>query len=273
MKITTKTTKEQLKSFLGANVHLVRKEDKGLFDQLVYADSMLAKDSNKVTRKDLVDLAKSVMQVLGDKCVDPTLEPVAENSVKKLTKKANDKKVETKKEETVQTEEISSEGTKEEGKQNKKSTKKSVGSKVEVTSKPKKTVPSEKVLVMADSFPQTLIQDDETFEMATDIETMEDLYKAYEDGDTVVFAFYWTARHLKQYHYSNGVLPHPKEFPNNLDLSTAIYVSDSFKIAYAVSSYTEASYVVLPEDLEQYEGLRYSSGIEYQLYRLVNTEE
>ena len=93
MKITTKTTKEQLKSFLGANAMKVKKADKDLFDQIAYASKMAKKDDSKVTRKDLVDLVKSVMSVLGDKCVEPALAqetpatPQAENSGKKLTGK------------------------------------------------------------------------------------------------------------------------------------------------------------------------------------------
>lgn len=274
MKITTKTTKEQLKSFLGANVHLVQKEDKGLFDQLVYADNMLAKDSNKVTRKDLVDLAKSVMQVLGDKCVDPTLEPVAENSVKKLTKKANDKKVETKSEETVQTEEISSEGTKEEGKQNKKSTKKSLGKKED---KPNKgvSVPKQTEKEGDRLFPKTLTQDGDTFELADDIRDMEDLYKALENEETIVFAFHWTAKDIKQFGYYNNQLPCPKSFPHDLDLCTALHISEELKVAYALSMYTEANYAIFPRDLEWDDdtNMRYCAGIEHQIYRLVDSED
>lgn len=48
MKITTKTTKEQLKSFLGANAKAVKTADKDLFDQIAYADKMAKKDDSKV---------------------------------------------------------------------------------------------------------------------------------------------------------------------------------------------------------------------------------
>ena len=71
MKITAKTTKEQLKTFLGMNASAVKEADKDLFDRLVYADKMLRKDESKVQRKDLVDLAKDVIKALGDKCVEP----------------------------------------------------------------------------------------------------------------------------------------------------------------------------------------------------------
>ena len=273
MKITTKTTKEQLKSFLGANASIVRKEDKGLFDQLAYADSMMAKDSNKVTRKDLVDLAKSVMQVLGDKCVEPTLTPVAENSTKKLTKAK--KQEETKKDETVQTEErTSSEGTKEEGKQTKKSTKKSLGKKED---KPTKgvSVPKQTEKEGDRVFPKTLTQDGDTFELADDIRDMEDLYKALENEETIVFAFRWTAKDIKQFGYYNNQLPCPKSFPHDLDLCTALHISEELKVAYALSMYTEANYAIFPQDLEWDDNtnMRFCAGIEHQIYRLVDSED
>ena len=55
MKITTKTNKETLKTFLGLNAKAVKEQDKNLFDQMMYTDKMLRKDESKVTRKDLVD--------------------------------------------------------------------------------------------------------------------------------------------------------------------------------------------------------------------------
>ena len=133
MKITTKTTKEQLKSFLGANAKAVKTADKDLFDQIAYADKMAKKDDSKVTRKDLVDLVKSVISLLGDKCVEPALAqekapatPQAENSVKKLAKGVS-KKQETK-EETSSEESGESEKTAEEtqGAEEKKAPKKAM---------------------------------------------------------------------------------------------------------------------------------------------------
>ena len=67
MKITAKTTKEQLKSFIGANVKAVKKQDKDLYDRIAYADQMAKKDDSKVTRKDLADLAKEVIERNGRK--------------------------------------------------------------------------------------------------------------------------------------------------------------------------------------------------------------
>ena len=281
MKITTKTTKEQLKSFLGANAKAVKTADKDLFDQISYADKMAKKDDSKVTRKDLVDLVKSVITLLGDKCVEPALAqekapatPQAENSVKKLAKGVS-KKQETK-EETSSEESGESEKTAEEtqGADEKKAPKKSLGGKKKpATKKEGVTVlegsENQKTVQMAKQFPQTIEVGDSKYELATDIKTMEDLYEALNKDEEIVFAYYWTKRHLKQFNYFGQLLGQPKSFDNDLDLCTAIYVSDEKKVAYQVSMYTEAFYTVLPEHFDEEDGIRVAGGIEFQIYRAV----
>lgn len=282
MKITTKTTKEQLKSFLGANAKAVKTADKDLFDQIAYADKMAKKDDSKVTRKDLVDLVKSVIALLGDKCVEPALAqekapatPQAENSVKKLAKGVS-KKQETK-EETSSEESGESEKTAEEtqGAEEKKAPKKSLsGKKKPATKKEGVTVlntdaDSEKAVQLAKAFPKTLEVGDSKYELAEDIKTLDDLYEALNKDEEIVFAYYWTKRHLKQFSYFGGWLGQPKSFDNDLDLATAIYVSDEKKVSYQVSMYTEAIYTILPTDFEETDGVRVAGGIEYQIYRAV----
>ena len=282
MKITTKTTKEQLKSFLGANAKAVKTADKDLFDQIAYADKMAKKDDSKVTRKDLVDLVKSVITLLGDKCVEPALAqekapatPQAENSVKKLAKGVS-KKQETK-EETSSKESGESEKTAEEtqGAEEKKAPKKSLGGKKKpATKKEGVTVlntdaDSEKAVQLAKAFPKTLEVGDSKYELAEDIKTLDDLYEALNKDEEIVFAYYWTKRHLKQFSYFGGWLGQPKSFDNDLDLATAIYVSDEKKVSYQVSMYTEAIYTILPTDFEETDGVRVAGGIEYQIYRAV----
>lgn len=282
MKITTKTTKEQLKSFLGANAKAVKTADKDLFDQIAYADKMAKKDDSKVTRKDLVDLVKSVISLLGDKCVEPALAqekapatPQAENSVKKLAKGVS-KKQETK-EETSSEESGESENTAEEtqGADEKKAPKKSLGGKKKpATKKEGVTVlntdaDSEKAVQLAKAFPKTLEVGDSKYELAEDIKTLDDLYEALNKDEEIVFAYYWTKRHLKQFSYFGGWLGQPKSFDNDLDLATAIYVSDEKKVSYQVSMYTEAIYTILPTDFEETDGVRVAGGIEYQIYRAV----
>lgn len=284
MKITTKTTKEQLKSFLGANAKAVKTADKDLFDQIAYADKMAKKDDSKVTRKDLVDLVKSVIALLGDKCVEPALAqektpatPQAENSVKKLAKGVS-KKQETK-EESSSKESGESEKTAKEtqGADEKKAPKKSLGGKKKpATKKEGVTVlntdadtNSEKAVQLAKAFPKTLEVGDSKYELAEDIKTLDDLYEALNKDEEIVFAYYWTKRHLKQFPYFGGWLGQPKSFDNDLDLATAIYVSDEKKVSYQVSMYTEAIYTILPTDFEETDGVRVAGGIEYQIYRAV----
>lgn len=283
MKITTKTTKEQLKSFLGANAKAVKTQDKDLFDQIAYADKMAKKDDSKVTRKDLVDLVKSVIALLGDKCVEPALAqekapatPQAENSVKKLAKGVS-KKQETK-EDTSSEESGESEKTAEETQgadEKKEAPKKSLGGKKKpATKKEGVTVlntdaDSEKAVQLAKAFPKTLEVGDSKYELAEDIKTLDDLYEALNKDEEIVFAYYWTKRHLKQFSYFGGWLGQPKSFDNDLDLATAIYVSDEKKVSYQVSMYTEAIYTILPTDFEETDGVRVAGGIEYQIYRAV----
>lgn len=287
MKITTKTTRDQLKSFLGANVKAVKAQDKDLYNRIAYVDKMIKTDESKVTRKDLVDLAKDVIALLGDKIVEPIApktpaEPQAENSVKKLAKGVS-KKQEVKAEESSEVSgesEKTAEETQEEAKTEKvdnKSAKKSLGGKKKpATKKEGVTVlntdadtNSEKAVQLAKAFPKTLEVGDSKYELAEDIKTLDDLYEALNKDEEIVFAYYWTKRHLKQFSYFGGWLGQPKSFDNDLDLATAIYVSDEKKVSYQVSMYTEAIYTILPTDFEETDGVRVAGGIEYQIYRAV----
>ena len=266
MKITAKTNKETLKKALELNTSLVEKTNKELYDKIAYANKMLATDENKVTRKDLVDLVKETMSVLGDKFVEPTTEeapktetpkaePKAENSTKKLNKKKAEPKEEPKKEEAKAE-------PKEEKVEAKKSSKKSLNKKKE---EPKKEEPK----VESELFPQTLELGDTKYRLAPEIKTMDDFYKEIENDADIKFAFYWTRTHLKQNDYFNHLLGKPKSFPNDLDIATPIYVSEEKLIAYFVSDYTEACYNTLPEDFEEVDGIRYAGTMEFQIYKAI----
>lgn len=266
MKITAKTTKQELKDFLGANAKAVSKKDKNLFERLAYADAMLKKDEKQVTRRDLAELAKEVIRVLGTKVVTPALaetpaetptpvEVKAENSVKKAGKGVA--KVQKAQEEAE------------------KPAKKSLGKKKE--SKNDVTVldgaENKKAVQLAKQFPETLEVGENKYEIAHDIKTMDDCYEAMTEDQEIVFAFYWTKRHLKQFPYFNGVLGQPKEFEHDLDLCSCIYVSDEKRVAYNVSMYTDAVYAIIPSDFVEEDGIRFASGIEFQIYRAVASEE
>ena len=271
MKITSKTTKQELANVLGAKAKVVKKQDKNLYDQVAYTSNMMKKDEKKVTRRDLVDLVKDVMKALGDKFVEPALaqetpapavQPQAENAVTKLTQGVS-KKQEMK----PATEESKAEQGAE------KAPKKSLGKK-STTKKSKEGVTdlepatsSDKAVQLAKMFPKEISVGDDTYELAEDIKTFDDLYDALEKDEDIVFAYYWTKRHLKQFDYFMGWLGQPKSFDNDLDLATAMYVSDEKKVAYQISMYTEAVYTILPTDFEEVDGVRVAGGIEYQIYR------
>lgn len=260
MKITTKTTKEQLKNFLGANVKAVKKMDKDLFDQIAYADKIAKTDDSKVTRKDLMDLARAVMKLLGDKCVEPALAqeapatPVAENSVKKLTKKKT-------------TKEPVEEEPKEEPK--KKVTSKTSTKPKKESVKVKEGTDKPQITPLAEMFPEVLTVGDAEYKIARDIKNMDDLYEAFSKDENIVLAFYWSKRLLKQFGYGDGSLKAPSSFEQDLDVTSCIYVSDEKLVSYHISMYTEALYQVMPDAIEEIDGCRYSNGIEYQIYRAV----
>ena len=276
MKITSKTTKKELAEILGANAKVVKAQDKNLYDQVAYTSNMMKKDEKKVTRRDLVDLVKDVMKALGDKFVEPALaqetpapavQPQAENAVKKLTKGVS-KKQEMK---PTKEEPAKDKSTEEQGAE--KAPKKSLGKK-STTKKSKEGVTdlepatsSDKAVQLAKMFPKEISVGDDTYELAEDIKTFDDLYDALEKDEDIVFAYYWTKRHLKQFDYFMGWLGQPKSFDNDLDLATAMYVSDEKKVAYQISMYTEAVYTILPTDFEEVDGVRVAGGIEYQIYR------
>ena len=276
MKITSKTTKQELANVLGANAKVVKEQDKNLYDQMAYTSDMMKKDEKKVTRRDLVDLVKDVMKALGDKFVEPVLaqetpapavQPQAENAVKKLTKGVS-KKQEMK---PAKEEPAKDKSTEEQGAE--KAPKKSLGKK-STTKKSKEGVTdlepatsSDKAVQLAKMFPKEISVGDDTYELAEDIKNFDDLYNALEKDEEIVFAYYWTKRHLKQFPYFMGWLGQPKSFDNDLDLATAMYVSDEKKVAYQISMYTEAVYTILPTDFEEVDGVRVAGGIEYQIYR------
>ena len=259
MKITTKTTRQELKDILGANALAVKEKDKDLFDRISYASKMAKEDDSKVNRKDLVDLVKETMKVLGESLVEPTpntpVEPQAENSVKLKSSK----KVVTPSEDTPAKAEEKVDTPKE-----KSAKKSSLGKK---SKKDDATVLKEET-VQNGLFPQTLeLKDGSKYELASDIKDMDDLYNAINKEETIFFAFYWTKADLKKFPYFDGILGRFTSFEKDFDLATCFYISDEKVVAYGLSMYTEAFYTIIPEMLEEVDGVRYAQGIEFQIYR------
>lgn len=271
--VVNKLTKEQLTVVLRENFKAVKKASKEVAERITYASKSYKEDEKSVTKKDLLDLVKETMTVLGDKFIlatdstDVSVPVLAENSVKPSGKKLSKKSKTEPKEEEPKTEETDEEPKEEAPK---KTAKKS--SKKESAVTPKEA-PSEYSVLLAEVFKDTIETEGEDgvskYAIAHDIQTMEDLMKAFENEETIVFAFYWTERHLKQFEYFSGWVKAPKSFPMDLDLASCIFASDDGVIAYAVSLYTDANYNILPEDLEEVDGIRFCRGMEFQIYRLV----
>lgn len=265
-KLTNKTTVETMKGMLNANYVKVKSADKSLADQIMYA----SKHGDKATKKDLYDLTKQVVALLGDKLVVPAL--AEEKSTKEEPKKT--KKAEVKSEQALKpkakkkaeevAEKKSEEKAEEKPKKSLKSKKKVEEAESEPKEKPTKKEPKKK----AEIFPSELTVGEESFTLADDIENMDDLYEALNDEQDIVLAMYWSKELLKGNSYYNNWLGKPKSFENDLDLTNVIYISDEKKIAYAVSMYTEAAYGILPKDLQKKkDGTRVSKTLKFQVYR------
>lgn len=271
-KITVKSTKEQMTSYLNEVFKSVQKANKNLADRIVYTAKAYKKDPASVMKKDLYDLCKEAMESL----VAPATPVVAEASVKpkkKVMKKA-ETPVENTEEEADETPEEPKEETpkapaKKTGKKavTKKSAKKEepIVTPVEPSTKSAKEVPLAKMFKEKIESPEL-----GTLEIAHDIKTMADLKKSIEKDELLVFAVYWTARMIKQFHYGSNINLQnvPKKFKDDLDLASLIYIGEVNNIAWAVSSDTDAMYDIHEEDLVEEDGLRFTyGGCEYQIYR------
>lgn len=270
-KITVKSTKEQMTQYLNEVFASVKKANENLASRISYTAKVFKEDQSKVTKKDLFDLCKEAMALN----LTPATPVVAEASVKPVAKKKV-KKAETPKEAPEETPAEPEEKTEE----TPKAPAKASGKKKAVTKKSAKkeetplvteTEPnSKKDIPLAKMFKETYTTDTlGTLEIAHDIKTMKDLRDAIEKDELLVFAMYWTPRHIKQFEYGRhlGLKNVPTKFKDNVDLASLVYIGDVNEIAYAVSSETDNMYLFKDTDLKEDEGLRFAGGVEYQIYR------
>lgn len=268
--VVNKLTKAQLTVVLNENFKAVKKVSKEIADSISYTAKAYKEDEKSVTKKDLLDLVKDVMNALGDKFIlatdsmDVSAPVLAENSVKPSGKKLSKKsKAEPKTDETT-------EEPKESPKKPAKKGGKKKESAVTVSNEEEENTPA---ILLAETFKDEIVLSDDDgeskYQIAHDIDSMEKLVEAFNNEETIVFAMYWSKRHLQQFPYFNGEFKAPKEFPLDLDIASCMYVSDDNVVAYAISLYTEGCYVFKPQDFKEHDGIRFSSGIEFQIYRLV----
>lgn len=254
---TAKMNKEQMVQFL--DEHFNEVTDKNLQERITYTANAWKKDHDSVKLSDLRPLVKEVEALLPEE----ESKPAPANSTKKTLKKSS-KKEELKTEETAPKEE------------KKAPAKKPVAKKSEKKSAVQKSEQKGTNFDLAGMFEETITTEIGTLTKAQDIKTFADLRKALENEEEIYFAIYWTERLLRQFDYVGTIetVKKPKNFPNDLDLVSCIYLSDEDKLAVGISSYTDMPYIIQPKDMTITEdGFRYTSNMEFELYRLTDAVE
>ena len=254
---TAKMNKEQMVQFL--DEHFNEVTDKNLQERITYTANAWKKDHDSVKLSDLRPLVKEVEALLPEE----ESKPAPANSTKKTLKKSS-KKEEPKTEETAPKEE------------KKAPAKKPVAKKSEKKSAVQKSEQKGTNFNLAGMFEETITIEIGTLTKAQDIKTFADLRKALENEEEIYFAIYWTERLLRQFDYVGTIetVKKPKNFPNDLDLVSCIYLSDEDKLAVGISSYTDMPYIIQPKDMTITEdGFRYTSNMEFELYRLTDAVE
>lgn len=254
---TAKMNKEQMAQFL--DEHFNEVTDKNLQERITYTANAWKKDHDSVKLSDLRPLVKEVEALLPEE----ESKPAPANSTKKTLKKSS-KKEEPKTEETAPKEE------------KKAPAKKPVAKKSEKKSAVQKSEQKGTNFDLAGMFEETITTEIGTLTKAQDIKTFADLRKALENEEEIYFAIYWTERLLRQFDYVGTIetVKKPKNFPNDLDLVSCIYLSDEDKLAVGISSYTDMPYIIQSKDMTITEdGFRYTSNMEFELYRLTDAVE
>lgn len=254
---TAKMNKEHMVAYL--DEHFNEVTDKNLQERITYTANAWKKDHDSVKLSDLRPLVKEVKALLPEE----ESKPAPANSTKKTLKKSS-KKEEPKTEETAPKEE------------KKAPAKKPVAKKSEKKSAVQKSEQKGTNFDLAGMFEETITTEIGTLTKAQDIKTFADLRKALENEEEIYFAIYWTERLLRQFDYVGTIetVKKPKNFPNDLDLVSCIYLSDEDKLAVGISSYTDMPYIIQPKDMTITEdGFRYTSNMEFELYRLTDAVE
>ena len=146
-----------------------------------------------------------------------------------------------------------------------------------------------KSLPMAKFFPPEIVTEEglKLVAVPNKYTTIEELRDAInEEGKNIVFATYWTKRHLKQYNYKE--LYHLKKveevtsFPNDVDIMSVHEVLDTEDTVICVSAYTDAVGLFFGDELKPVEdvdengdkfSIRFSNSMEFEVYELVEDEE
>lgn len=278
-----KSKKHELLDYIIAAAKQVK--DKNLISRINYALKKANEDLEAVGRSDLYSLAKEI-----EAAIAATPAPV-ENSPKLKAPKIGDKKLDKKvaevlaEDEAAEVEEEPEEEIEETpqkkapAKEKKSATKKPAVKKPAVETTEGLTT---KELPLAKIFPKEIDHESlgKLVACPDKYHTVQEIREALDADKTIIFAAYWTKRHIKEYSYAQAYeVPVPKQgFPYDLDTLQALYVCEGIDRIYALSTYTEAMFRISSEDLvptdcEGNDGskfkMRYSAGMEFEIYEVV----
>lgn len=225
-----------------------------------YTITGFEENERNVTKKDLKDTIEGLEIETGINFLDDIINTVIEPEVKKDEEPQPEAEDKTKK--ILPT---------------KKDTPK-VDNSVKQTSKSKESTLKSTTQYL-ESFPETLVStklEGATIKLRTDIKTIEDVKKAYDNREDIVIATYWTKKLLKQ--FDTGYDPmninpnRPTEFEHDLDLVEITYANEL--VVTGVSLYSYVPQILLPKDFAQDENnMRYCNGCEFQIYEVLESEQ
>ena len=282
-----KSKKHELLDYIITTAKQVK--DKNLISRINYALKKANEDLEAVGRSDLYSLAKEIQDAIA-----ATPAPV-ENSPKLKAPKMGDKKLDKKVAEVLAEDEADEaeeepEEEIEETPKKKAPAKEKISEKKPAAKKPAVKKPAvettegltTKELPLAKIFPKEIDHESlgKLIACPDKYYTVQEIREALDADKTLIFAAYWTKRHIKEYSYAQAYeVPVPKQgFPYDLDTLQALYVCEGIDRIYALSTYTEAMFRISSEDLvptdcEGNDGskfkMRYSAGMEFEIYEVV----
>lgn len=270
MSETKITTKEGMLKFLeavSANV------SDNLKERINYTLDVAVKNIKKVTKTDLLDLVSEAKKELLQSMIEDEMQETDEEEFIQPELDVVNTKVEN------QTKPLPNEKPAVKDKENDKAPK-SADKKPKLKSKVEETNPlSSKSFPMAKFFPEEIDHEDlgKLKAVPTKYTTYKELYKALDDGKTLYFACYWSARQIKEFDYSGTrLVPAPAKFPNDLDLLVAVVPCEKIERVWCMSQYTEAMFMFDGDALMPIEDkdpvsketfkIRVSHGLEFEIY-------
>lgn len=128
------------------------------------------------------------------------------------------------------------------------------------------------------TFPEELVSETlgARLKLRLDIKDINDVASAYNNGQDIVLATYWTERHLIQYADSYDPMdinPNPPtKFENDLDLVEITFANEL--VVTGCSLYSYVPHTFKPADFTIYsDNMRYCNGMEFQVYEVVEVQE